>query len=73
MGVKLIVPWLVGGAWRAVTATIKDGVWKSSSSALIRVLRLLHLDEGHHADRDLELAQMAAKIFAGSVKDNRRK
>jgi hypothetical protein len=38
---------------------------------LAKVLKYVMLDTGHHADKDLELAQLAVRKLGGKVVDNR--
>lgn len=71
MGLTISVPWLSDSIWSTATASIKDEKWKSSNTHFLKLLNMIHLDSGHHADRDLELAQTAAKYFGGTVSDKR--
>jgi len=56
---------------KPVSAVIRNGIWRSTDSELQKALSGLRLSPGHHADRDLELARMAAKLLGGKVKDSR--
>ncbi len=66
--ILLRAPWDGG---EEVSAEIKNEVWTSDTPEFLECLQWLHLDAGHHADRDLELAQRAAFLFAGTVLDRR--
>jgi hypothetical protein len=64
--ISVTVPW----TGTKKLAIISAGRW-SGDAVLERAFRYLHLAAGHHADRDLELAQMAIKFFGGSYTDKR--
>ena len=73
MGKELavVIPRIAGNKMVDVKATVKDEQFQCSDSELLAVLRCFRLDSGHHADRDLELAQMAVRGLGGKVVDNR--
>ena len=64
--ISVTAPWQ--GTKKIVT--ISAGKW-SGDAVLERAFAYLHLSPGHHADRDLELAQMATRYFGGSYTDKR--
>jgi hypothetical protein len=55
----------------AVSVRVAGEKFTCDNAALAHVLRYIMLDTGHHADRDLELAQLAAKKLGGKVIDER--
>ena len=56
---------------RGAKAQIDGGVWTSPNKALLSTLQTIDLSSGHHPDRSLELAQLAAKFLGGTVQDHR--
>ena len=56
---------------RGAKAQITGGQWTSPNKALLGTLQSIDIGSGHHPDRDLELAQLAAKFLGGAVRDHR--
>jgi hypothetical protein len=73
VGLVVEYPTVVNGEWTKRKATLDAGVWSGGDAQTLQMLDQLHLDYGHHADRDLELADMAAKMLSGTVTDTRAK
>jgi hypothetical protein len=71
--IEVAIPRMVEGQKKEIPATISEGKWKSEDKGLEDLLNCLHLDTGHHSDRDLEMAQMVGKYLGGTVQDNRKK
>lgn len=70
---SIIVPQIRNGKPVEVEASIRVGEWTTDDPVLRKTLGYLHLDTGHHADRDLELAMMAVRYLGGEVRDRRPK
>ncbi len=71
--ISVSIPRIVDGQKKDIPATISQGIWKTEDKQLEELLNCLHLDSGHHSDRDLETAQMAVNYLGGLVQDKRRK
>lgn len=72
MDLVVYIPRMVDGKPSSVPCYVnQEKCTCPENEDLARQLRNMHLGTGHHADRDLELAQIVADWFGGKLVDTR--